>query len=123
MSKNIYFGKTVLVQSRAQKEWWTMQAQTPRGSLSASWVSGGIDRGEIHIKHENILSGLEHELEKIVTTLKGRTKSLSQGCWVVVMNDGGKACETTATAFIEAITNLVTRAEKKAEKEAVRKRR
>ena len=99
-----------------------MQAITPWGEIRVSWISKGEGRGEIHVAHYEALSGHEAKLEKLVTTLKGRTKSFTKEFWVITMRDGHEANETTAIAFVQAITNLATREETKAKKAETRER-
>lgn len=99
-----------------------MQAITPWGEIRVSWISKGEGRGEIHVAHYGGLIGHETKLEKLVTTLMGRTDSFGKDFWVVRMRDGQEATETTALAFIQAITNLATREAEKAKKAAARER-
>lgn len=98
-----------------------MQATTPWGGIQVSWISKGEGRGEIHVNHGGALKGHEAQLEKIVTTLKGRTKSFNEQYWVIAMRDG-KASEATAKAFLQAIITTATRADAKTKKALVGRR-
>lgn len=96
-----------------------MKATTAWGEISASWIYG---EGEIHISHEGALHGQSAALEKVVTALKGRTKSLSGTHWVVAVKE---ANEAKAKAFVEAIASLASNegADGKKAKAVARKRR
>lgn len=99
-----------------------MLVQTAWGEIRVVWIYGGAGRGEIHVTHDGTLKGHETLLEKLVTTMKGRSKSLTDQHWVVLMNKAEKANEATAIAFAEAIANLAARETSKAEK-AVKSRK
>jgi len=94
-----------------------MLVQTAWGEISIAWCNHGIGSGEMHIRHNNTLNGHESGLERIVTTLKGRTKSLTENFWVVSMHNA-QATEKTALAFARAISNLAMREEEKAKRQA-----
>lgn len=95
-----------------------VQVQTKWGPIGVSWIASGPGQGEIHIKHEGTLRDHEIHLEKLVTSMKGRSKSLSEEFWVVVLHDKRKATEATATAFAQAIANLASRETDRADKKA-----
>ena len=101
---------------------YIVQVQTKWGPIGVSWIADGPGQGEIHIRHDGTLRNHETQLEKLVTTMKGRSKSLSEQFWVVVLHNKLKATEATATAFAQAIANLAARETDKAEKLAKKSR-
>lgn len=95
-----------------------MLVNTAWGPIRVSYISSGLGAGEIHVAHDGTLRNHEIALERLVTTLKGRSKSLSDDFWVVAMRDKRKATQATAEAFAEAIVQLAVRETEKAEKKA-----
>lgn len=92
-----------------------MLVNTAWGPIRVSYIASGPGMGEVHVWHNGTLRHHESKLEKLVTTLRGRSKSLSDDFWVVALRDKRKATQATAEAFAQAICSLAARETKMAE--------
>jgi hypothetical protein len=51
--------------------------------IRATWISGGMGSGEIHVAHNNTLSQREDELKKFASANRLTHVSLNEAFWVV----------------------------------------
>lgn len=76
----------------------------------------GAGKGELHIRHKGFLQGQDKALEKMATTLGGKTESLTEDFWVVIIDDDKEITKGLIKAFYQAIGSLAAREVREAKK-------